>query len=85
MIYVCVQLKGKTPNNIILQPLSRNGENGVHGLNAPRLVGWAPKLGLEHAVIQLLRALSSVPEMQQRLKTVHLLTVEVSQVSLYQL
>ena len=44
---------------MILQPLSRNGENGANGLPAQHLVDLAPNPGLAHAVKQLLREKSS--------------------------
>ena len=64
------------------QALLSNGVNGAPGLHVPQLVDRGRKLGLEHAVNQLLGATISVPGIQRRLETVYQLSVQVSQVSI---
>ena len=68
----------KLSNLIIWQPFPLSGNPGDNGPSVRHLVGRGPELGAVVAVNQLLGALISVPGIQQRLKTVCQLSVQVS-------
>ena len=57
--------------------MAGNGKNGAIGLNAQRLVVLVLQLGPVHATIQLLKAMSSVLEIPQRLDIAQQQSVKV--------
>ena len=63
---------------ISLQQFPLSGNPGDNGPIVRHLVGMGPEFGAVVAVNQLLGAMISVPGIQQRLKTVYQLSVQVS-------
>ena len=62
---------------IKLQPQLLSGKNGASGPNAQPLVVLVLQLGPVHATIQLLKAMSSVLEIPQRLEIAQQQSVKV--------
>ena len=62
-----------------LQQFPLSGNPGDNGPSVRHLVGMGPELGVVVAVNQLLGAMTNVPGIQRRLRTVYQLSVQVFQ------